>query len=203
MLHGKLTYARVMATIAFFVAVGGGAWAVATGRNSVGAREIARNAVGTSELKNNQTTGNDVRESSLGRVPSAGKVGGLLVRKFNVRQASGTEAQPIVDIAGLHIKMSCGPSNLTATTTKDDSSIFAWGIYTGIDSVESGDLEGQDFELGETFDIDASMGDFGDPDLGTLLYENADGTVVTVDLMTDANAGAGGDCEVAGTAVGG
>jgi hypothetical protein len=203
MLNGKLTYSRVMATIAFFVAIGGGAWAVAVDRNSIGAREIAKNAVGTSELKNNAATGKDIAEASLGRVPSAGKIGGLVVRKFNVRQAAGTAAEPIVDLAGLHIRMSCAPGNLTATTTKDNSSIFVWGIYTGIDSIESDDLEGQDFELGETFDIDDNMGDFGDPDLGTLLYENADGTVVTIDLMTDANAGGGGDCQVAGTAVGG
>lgn len=205
MLNGKLTYAKVMATLALFVALGGGAWAAGIGANSIGAREIAKNAVGTSELKNNDATGKDIKESSLGQVPSAGKVGGLAVRKFNVRQTSPTAAEPILDLAGLHIQMSCGPGNLTATTTKDDSSIFVWGIYTGINSIESGDLEGQNFELGETFDIDANMGggSFGNPDLGTLLYENADGTVVTVDLVTDISAGGGGDCAVAGTAVGG
>lgn len=66
-----LNYANVMATLAVFIALGGGAWAVAIGRNDVGSREIAKNAVGTSELKNNRTKGKDVDESSLGEVPSA------------------------------------------------------------------------------------------------------------------------------------
>jgi len=54
-----------------FIALGGGAWAVAIGRNDVGAREIEKNAVGTSELKNNKTKGKDVDEASLAQVPSA------------------------------------------------------------------------------------------------------------------------------------
>lgn len=69
--HRHLSYANVMATLAVFIALGGGAWAVTIGRNDVGSREIAKNAVGSSELKNNKATGRDVDESSLGEVPSA------------------------------------------------------------------------------------------------------------------------------------
>jgi hypothetical protein len=225
----RLSYANVMATLAFFVAIGGGAWAVTIGRNDVGARQIAKNAVGTSELKNDKTKGEDVDEASLSQVPSAvtadrantasaadtanaavtaanaGTVGGLNVRNFNLRQSNGAVAQSVLDLGGLQIRMSCGPGNLTATTTKDNSSIFVWGIDTGFDTIKSNDLEGQDFDLGDAFDIDANMGSgsFGGPDLGTLLYENSDGTAVTVDLVTDFNPGGGADCEVAGTAVGG
>jgi hypothetical protein len=68
---GRLSYANVMATLAVFIALGGGAWAVAIGRNDVGSREIAKNAVGGSELKDNKTKGKDVDEASLGQVPSA------------------------------------------------------------------------------------------------------------------------------------
>src|SRR5688572_1171157 len=60
-----------MATLAVFIALGSGAWAVGIGRNDVGSREIAKSAVGTSELKDNKTKGKDVDESSLGQVPSA------------------------------------------------------------------------------------------------------------------------------------
>src|SRR3954467_4265564 len=67
----RLSYANVMATLAVFIALGGGAWAVAIGRNDVGSREIAKNAGGTSELKDNKTTGKDIAEPSLGQVPSA------------------------------------------------------------------------------------------------------------------------------------
>lgn len=104
--------------------------------------------------------------------------------------------------------MSCigGAGNLIATTTKDNSAIFVWGIYTGVDILGSDDLEGADFQLNETFDVDDNMGGGNfDPNLGTLLYENSDGTVVTVDLVTDVDPGptAADDCGVAGTAVGG
>ena len=68
---GKLTYANVMATVAVFIALGGGAYAVSLGKNDVGPREIAKNAVRSSELKNNGVKGKDVDESSLGRVPGA------------------------------------------------------------------------------------------------------------------------------------
>jgi hypothetical protein len=66
-----LSYANVMATLAVFIALGGGAWAIAIGRNDVGSREISKSSVGTSELKDNKTKGKDVDESSLGQVPSA------------------------------------------------------------------------------------------------------------------------------------
>lgn len=66
-----LSYANVMATIAVFIALGGGALAVSIGKNDVGSREIAKNAVRSGELKNDTAKGKDVDESSLGQVPSA------------------------------------------------------------------------------------------------------------------------------------
>lgn len=67
----RLSYANVTATTAVFIALGGGAYAVTLGRNSVGSRQIAKNAVGTSELKDNGTKGRDIAESTLAQVPSA------------------------------------------------------------------------------------------------------------------------------------
>jgi hypothetical protein len=68
-LHERLTFANVTSVIALFIALGGSAWALS--KNTVGAPQIKKNAVGSSELKNNKTTGKDVNESSLGKVPSA------------------------------------------------------------------------------------------------------------------------------------
>lgn len=60
-LRTRLTYANVMATLAVFLALGGGlAWAL--GRNSVKRKQIAPNAVAKSELKQNAVTGPDVDE---------------------------------------------------------------------------------------------------------------------------------------------
>ena len=61
-----------MATIAVFVALGGGAYAaVKLPKNSVGPKQIAKNAVRSGEVRNNSLIGRDIRESRLGTVPSA------------------------------------------------------------------------------------------------------------------------------------
>jgi hypothetical protein len=52
-IRSRCTYANVIATVALFVALGGGAYAAATlPRNSVGSTQIRAAAVGTSELRN-------------------------------------------------------------------------------------------------------------------------------------------------------
>jgi hypothetical protein len=76
------TYGNVTATLALFIALGGGAYAaVALPANSVGPRQLKANAVTTPKIKNsavtgtkvrrNTLTGADIRESTLGQVPSA------------------------------------------------------------------------------------------------------------------------------------
>lgn len=91
-LRTRLTYANVVATLALFLSLGGGAYAAAT----IGASDIQSNAIRTGHIKNhevrsadvrnhtllgrdvanNSLTGADVRESSLGQVPSAAKLDG-------------------------------------------------------------------------------------------------------------------------------
>ncbi len=68
----RLTYANVMATVAVFIALGGGAYAASQlKKNSVGSKQIKKNAVTGAKVKNNSLTGSDVAESTLGRVPAA------------------------------------------------------------------------------------------------------------------------------------
>lgn len=55
-LRSKLTYANVIATIALFLALGGGAWAATT---------LPKNSVGSSQLKNGAVTGGKVKNGSL------------------------------------------------------------------------------------------------------------------------------------------
>lgn len=66
-LRSRLTYANVMATIAVFLALGGGAYAVALKRNSVGSKQIKPDAV----------KGVDANESTFGKVPDADTLDGL------------------------------------------------------------------------------------------------------------------------------
>jgi hypothetical protein len=62
----------VVATIALFVALGGGAFAAITlPKNSVGSKQIKRNAVNGKKVKNRSLSGADINLSKLGKVPSA------------------------------------------------------------------------------------------------------------------------------------
>jgi hypothetical protein len=55
-LRSKLTYANVIATLALFLALGGGAWAATT---------LPKNSVGSAQLRNGVITGEKVRDGSL------------------------------------------------------------------------------------------------------------------------------------------
>jgi hypothetical protein len=61
-----------MATIAVFLALGGGAYAaLKLPKNSVGPKQIKAGAVGSAEVKNNKLTGKDILERRLETVPNA------------------------------------------------------------------------------------------------------------------------------------
>ena len=81
-LRPRLTYANATATLALFVALGGGAYAAtALPARSVGSKQLKTNAVVTAKIKNNSVSGAklrdnslagaDINESTLAKVPSA------------------------------------------------------------------------------------------------------------------------------------
>jgi hypothetical protein len=59
-LRQRMTYANVMATVAVFLALGGGAYAA-----------LKRNSVGSKQIKPNAVKGVDANEATFGQVPSA------------------------------------------------------------------------------------------------------------------------------------
>ncbi|HET7764974.1 MAG TPA: hypothetical protein VFK92_07765 [Burkholderiales bacterium] len=62
----RLSYANVIATIALFVSLGGGAFAaLRVSDNSVGAKQLKRNAVTGAKVRNASLTGVDVKDGSL------------------------------------------------------------------------------------------------------------------------------------------
>jgi hypothetical protein len=71
--RGKLTYANVVATIALFLVLTGGAAYAAShlGKNSVGSKQLKKSSVTTAKIKNGAVTGSKIEISSLGTVPSA------------------------------------------------------------------------------------------------------------------------------------
>ena len=68
-LRPRLTYANVIATLALFLALGGGAaFAAATlGKNTVGSKQLKRNAVTGAKVKNGSLRAADFRDGELPR----------------------------------------------------------------------------------------------------------------------------------------
>ena len=65
-IKATLTYANVMATIAVFVALGGGAYAATQlPKNSVGPAQIKKNAVSAAKIKKNSVSSSKVKDGSL------------------------------------------------------------------------------------------------------------------------------------------
>jgi hypothetical protein len=65
-LRRHLSYANVMATIAVFIALGGGAYAVGLKRNSVGTKQLKPNAVTGPKVADSSLGGNDIADGSVG-----------------------------------------------------------------------------------------------------------------------------------------
>ena len=64
-LRSRLTYANAMSTIAVFLALGGGAYAVTVPRNSVGAKQLKRSAVTSAKVRNGSLLLNDFKAGQL------------------------------------------------------------------------------------------------------------------------------------------
>ena len=61
--RAQLTYANVIATSALFIALGGGAWALA--KDSVGSREIENGSVRSQELKDDDVRAGDIEANAV------------------------------------------------------------------------------------------------------------------------------------------
>jgi hypothetical protein len=73
-LRSHLTYANVMATVAVFLALGGGAYAVSLKKNSVGSKQLKPGAVKASDLGKNSVSSEKVADRSLLGVDFAGQL---------------------------------------------------------------------------------------------------------------------------------
>lgn len=149
--------AMVVACVALAVALGGTSYAAVTlPRNSVGTKQLKRNAVTGVKVKpnavtspkvaNNSLTGADIRETTLGTVPSAAtattagsaapsgaaggglagtypnpNIGANVVGSANVVDAAGPAGLRKADIAAISTTVSFDPPNLPAGTCGADS----------------------------------------------------------------------------------
>jgi hypothetical protein len=198
-IRSRLSFANVMASIAVFAALAGGAYAVS---GKIGPKQIKKGAVKTGKLhngavtakkvKNDTLTGKQINESSLGTVPNATKVNGIQVIQVSYRQPEGSAPQTLFSLAGLTVTASCPAGTdvvLDATTDTNGSIIGLSLIGAGVDDT---------FDAGEhqIFPVDDFQGDLsygrgptGSPEVSaTFLANKFNGTTV---------------CSVVGTVTGG
>jgi hypothetical protein len=134
------TYAGVTATLALFIALGGGAYAAATlPANSVGAKQIKKGAVERAKLKRNAVDGSkvldgslqgaDISESTLAKVPSAATADAAThattaaaLDKITYRSAGGT-APPGTDSAAATAACDAGQHVIGGGVRADDPTV--------------------------------------------------------------------------------
>src|SRR5262245_24434502 len=132
-LGSKLTYANGMATIAVFVALGGGAYAASQigpndiKRNAVRSKHIENGQVRSADIGNGQVRGADVDESTLqGLIRSGATIpSGVTVRGNFAAHEGGTGSHVIDEAINFPIP---APQALTPTTVN-----FAPGSNVGTD----------------------------------------------------------------------
>jgi hypothetical protein len=198
-IRGHLSFANVMASVAVFVALGGGAYAASKAR--VGTNQIKKGAVKTQQLHkaavtgfktaNDTMTGDQIKESTLGTVPNAAKVNGSQVIQVSYRQPQGSAAQTLFTLAGLTVTASCpaGPEVVLDATTDTNGSIIGLSGGPGVDDT---------FDAGEhqLFPLDDFQGD--------LSYGRGSSGSPEVSAVFLANKFSGTDvCSVVGTVTGG
>ena len=118
-----------LALLCLFLIVGGGtAWAL--DRNSVRSRHIVNGQVKSSDAKNNGLTGTDIRESSLGQVPSAASVGGVRERAINFSVPTGESGAEMTPVNGLRVTAQCSVASshllFQGTSTGDRGTVFSY-----------------------------------------------------------------------------
>lgn len=113
-LRARLTYANVMSTVAALLALTGAATAIAFSlpKNSVKSKHIAPGAVKTSDIGKDAATGDKVKESTLGKVPSAAFAD-------NAGHAAGADHASTADTASVANTLAGGlmPANISKTLT--------------------------------------------------------------------------------------
>ena len=211
-----LTYANVMASIAVFIALGAGAYAAGLAPNSVKSEHIVDGKVKSVDVKDNDLTGDQVRESTLQGV-DAGSVSGIALRKISFDVPYGTGPTEVLDFKGLKITAECQSFgdwlDVKATTTKDDAGAYLVGVQTtspsdtdGTRDITGDQLLGGAFGVGSVINVDNVVprvfGDSFPRGIATLHYEAPDRSVVVVELTLDGGTAPDG-CTLTGFAIGG
>jgi hypothetical protein len=197
--------ALATSSLALAVALGGVGYAAV----KIETKDIKNNAVTSPKVKKDTLTGKDVKESSLAKVPSAGKadsagqVDGMSAAKIAYQSASATPTV-VFNGGGLVITASCDSAThdltVTGRTTKTDSSLYITYTDTDDDVVLADDLESGGFTTAVNADMlaGASVAQ-EDAGITTFVYAAPDGTRATGTMGVDGFFKAPGDCALMGT----
>jgi len=132
-LRHRITYANVVSTLALVIALGGGAVYAANKIGAQGIRkgairsyhiknrqvrrqDIAGGAISTRQVSNDSLTGKDIKEATLGLVPSAldaRTVNGITERLVRASQPNPSGAAQVVAQGGLTALLSCSGGGAT------------------------------------------------------------------------------------------
>ncbi len=123
----RVGYAEVIATLALFISLGGGAWALA--KNSVDSRAIENGSVRSQELKDDDVRGADIEANAVtGSAVADGAVGAAEVADGSVAAAElATGAVGSVEVA----------DNSLGTADINESALFNDDSLTGSDLDEA------------------------------------------------------------------
>ncbi len=173
--------ATVLAAIAVFLAMAGGAWAL--GRNSVGSKQLKKNAVITSKIKNRAVTGKKIKLTTLGPVPKVKGHATFRTRRIvatdGVGQVAAREAAPEVKMFRV------GPVTIYAkcytdtTLDRTHASFFIKTARNGVifDSDED-DAAGDPFLNSATPEAERElMKDYASLNSATVYMQHSDETV--------------------------
>ena len=144
--RSRLTYANVVSTLALVLVVtGGGAAIAAVGKNAVGSKQIKNGAIKSVDVKDDGLTGQDIKESTLGKVPAAATVD--TIRRVSVA-LTDTDAPKVVATQGpLTVTFTCFYDSIGSFTTssfiqvrtsQDDARLG------GVDQAGDGDFDVED-----------------------------------------------------------
>jgi len=184
--------AVLIALLALVAAASGTALAL-PGKNSVKKGDIAKNAVSSKQIKNDSVTGTDVKESTLGEVPSAtnARVAGNGAVRIHYTGTVGSSTQTIFSAGGLVIKATCVSATdlqMTMESTVGHAAVFADShAHDGSgndDSDTANDVPQQgDFDAGQPVRIDDDQLHSDDGQGVEINYSNPNGTEVFVKLQ--------------------
>lgn len=134
-MRSRVSYANVASTLALVVALGGtGAYAAGLAKDSVTSKQIKNGAIKAVDIKKDNVSGDQVKESTLGKVPSAVVVDGL--RRVVTPTVAVTSTAPVAVRGPLTISLYCDQAPIAAIlqiSTSTDNSALAYEAFSDDD----------------------------------------------------------------------